>query len=133
MGVALHVGKDLRTPKWVRRYIDGAWDHRQVNRCRIWRGWNPTKAVRLKAQAIVGIIRFAGMHRLATGEARENPWALGPFCWELDRAIPLQSPILDVVGSLGFWKASTRIGRADLNRLKRAIKHADSHPNLGRF
>merc|ERR1712176_529897 len=100
--------------------------------CRIWRGWNPTKAVRLKSQAIVGIVRFSGMHRLAPGERKENPWALGPFCWELDRAIPLQRPICNVDGWLGLWRASTRIGRADLNRLKSAIEHARSHPQLGK-
>lgn len=54
--------------------------------------------------AIIGLVRFTACVPV---EARPNdPWASGPWCHVIDRAITLPAPIVGVKGALGFWKLS---------------------------
>ena len=56
----------------------------------------------LPRSAIVGLVRFKADHKLKRGEKAQDPWAIGPRCCEIERAVPLNPPILDVKGTLGL-------------------------------
>uniref|UniRef100_A0A7S1WSV0 ASCH domain-containing protein n=1 Tax=Alexandrium catenella TaxID=2925 RepID=A0A7S1WSV0_ALECA len=96
--LALHVGSQPMT-RYVRKHVERALDPARARNSSYAReaGGYPPRS------SIVGLVRISGMHRLARGERRENPWALGPICWEIDRAIPIYPPITSVNGKLGIW------------------------------
>lgn len=52
--------------------------------------------------AVIGLVRFTACVPLAARPL--DPWAVGPWCHVIDRAIMLPAPIRDVKGKLGFWK-----------------------------
>jgi len=135
--MALHVGAGSSTPSWIRKYVIRAWDKEKAKRGPSrWRCWDPEdrRAKQLPPRgAIVGLIRFGGMHRLARGEKRADPWALGPLCWELDRVLPLDPPICGVDGALGLWRVERMVGPGQLRRLHEAVKKARANSLTGRY
>ena len=135
--MALHVGKGRSTPPWIRKYVIRAWDkEKAISGPRPWQRWNPEdrRAKQLPPRAaIVGLIRFGGMHRLARGEKKTDPWALGPLCWELDRVVPVDPPICDVDGALGLWRVDRMVGPGQLRRLKEVLKITKANKGMGRY
>ena len=135
--MALHVGKGRSTPPWIRKYVIRAWDkEKAISGPRPWQRWNPEdrRAKQLPPRAaIVGLIRFGGMHRLARGEKKTDPWALGPLCWELDRVVPVNPPICDVDGALGLWRVDRMVGPCQLRRLKEVLKITKASKGMGRY
>ena len=104
--LALHVGGSRGMPARIRTHLLKAWDPARARWP--WNKMDLTDARRkapcpLPRGAIVGFIRVAGEHKLKRGEKTENPWALGPICWEIDRAVPLEPPIENVNGKLLLW------------------------------
>jgi len=49
--------------------------------------------------AIVGVARLVGCSRI---ESIRDPWAFGPWCWQLDDVHPLERP-LPCKGLQGWW------------------------------
>lgn len=135
--VALHVSAVPRTPLWVTRYVVRAWDAVKARSGPgRWRFWNPADRASPSLPprgAIVGLVRIRGLHRLRPGERTADRWALGPLCWEIERAVPLDPPICGVDGCLGFWKPERRLKPAAIARLRKAVEAADARPGLGRF
>lgn len=67
-------------------------------------------AERLVTGAIVGVIRVVAC--VPVDEIRgRDPWALGPWCWILDRVWRLAEPI-PAVGALGLWDPGEDASRA---------------------
>jgi hypothetical protein len=149
--IALHVGTGKTTgiPR-LRRYVVNAWDREAARRltsstspCYPYRTWDPSdkcSPVLPPTSAIVAFIRFSGQHKLARGEKRDNPWALGPWVWELDRVVPLDRPILNVKGNLGFWYASGGVkkqGRGlkpqPCKQLRDALEDVRSRKGVGNY
>eukprot|EP00404_Azadinium_spinosum_P023825 CAMPEP_0180605400 /NCGR_PEP_ID=MMETSP1037_2-20121125/26592_1 /TAXON_ID=632150 /ORGANISM="Azadinium spinosum, Strain 3D9" /LENGTH=201 /DNA_ID=CAMNT_0022624501 /DNA_START=45 /DNA_END=650 /DNA_ORIENTATION=+ len=130
--LALHVGGS-RTSKFIRRYVSRAWNPEQAVNTR-WRNWDPAAGQGgpgLPYMALVGLIHVRGMHRMKRGERTANPWSLGPFCWEIDRAVPLDPPICGVPGKLLLWKVDGDLNPRDRARLYRALTAARTRKGLG--
>mmetsp|Transcript_115828 Transcript_115828/g.327683 ORF Transcript_115828/g.327683 Transcript_115828/m.327683 type:complete len:218 (-) Transcript_115828:87-740(-) len=130
--LALHVGI-RKSPDWIVKHVAKAWDPtKAVNTP--WRSWDPASRddeKLLPRAAIVGLIRVKGTHWLQRGEKRENPWALGPCCWDIDRVVPLDPPIHGVSGKLGLWRARKELTNQKHARLTGAILHAQQRRGYG--
>lgn len=55
----------------------------------------------LPRAAILGMIRVDRVVDLA--EVSRDPWAVGPRCWVIGRALVLPEPLLQVPGALNLW------------------------------
>eukprot|EP00928_Gymnodinium_smaydae_P058678 TRINITY_DN41864_c0_g1_i1.p1 TRINITY_DN41864_c0_g1~~TRINITY_DN41864_c0_g1_i1.p1 ORF type:complete len:241 (-),score=42.32 TRINITY_DN41864_c0_g1_i1:236-877(-) len=133
--LALHVGAG-RMPSLIRHHVQKAWDGSVARHP--WNKMDPKKkrtGAPLPSAAIVGLIRIKAVHKLRRGERSENPWALGPLCWEIDRAIPLKKPITQVAGKLGLWSVEREksISTYDQRRLRAALNEAKKRKGLGCF
>jgi len=134
--LALHVGCKKRATRLVRKHLLKAWDPDRAH----W-PWNKMKLSQhrtgapLPRAAIVGLIRVKQSRKLKPGEKKENPWALGPICWEIDRAITLDSPIENVNGSLGLWSVDreSSISSYSRRRLYAALRAAKAGKGIGCF
>lgn len=145
--IALHVGGgyggDLSAP-WIRKHVEKSWDREKalslrgsqyppmVRRLSSWDTADKRSSALPPRSAIVGLIRFRGQHKLGRGEKTQNPWALGPYLWEIDRVFALERPITNVNGNLGFWFATPQLlkptGYAQLNK---ALQHVKSTKGAG--
>eukprot|EP00929_Paragymnodinium_shiwhaense_P037502 TRINITY_DN19976_c0_g1_i2.p2 TRINITY_DN19976_c0_g1~~TRINITY_DN19976_c0_g1_i2.p2 ORF type:complete len:105 (-),score=20.78 TRINITY_DN19976_c0_g1_i2:116-430(-) len=87
----------------------------------------------LPNSAIVGLIRIKGVHKLKREEKKTNAWALGPLCWEIDRAIPLKKPVEGVCGKLGLWSIDKEpsICPGARRRVYSLLKEAKERRGLG--
>jgi len=123
--VALHTASN-RTPRAILEHVREAWGPSK----RRWKQWSPLerRAAPLPKAAIVGFVRIVGDHPIAAGEKRCNPWALGPYCWELGGAAVLDPPILGVLGQSGLWKVDNERSLAPKSRarLYRALRSLSS-------
>jgi len=132
--LALHVGASLRLPGVVRKHLLQAWKPEKA----LW-PWNKMDlsakhtGAPLPSSAIVGLIRVKRSEKLRRGGKKENPWALGPICWEIDRAVKLDPPIENVSGSLGLWSTSRESSLSPYfhSRLRSALRAAKSRRGLG--
>merc|ERR1712232_169469 len=94
----------MQIPKMLRKHMQKAWNPDKAH----W-PWNKMNLSEKRTGAplpygsIVGFIRVARSRKMRRGEGKDNPWALGPICWEIDRAVALKKPIENVAGSLGLW------------------------------
>merc|ERR1712107_283164 len=131
--MALHVGAaDRGIPEAMRKHITKAWDNDAAHR-----PWKMDPSQRksgacVPQRSIVGFIRIKGVHKLKRGERKSNPWALGPLCWEIDRAVPLEKPVEHVVGALQLWSVdnSESISPSDKKRLHRALRRIKQRRGL---
>eukprot|EP00440_Ansanella_granifera_P047363 gb/GFBE01051295.1/.p1 GENE.gb/GFBE01051295.1/~~gb/GFBE01051295.1/.p1 ORF type:complete len:231 (+),score=27.99 gb/GFBE01051295.1/:1-693(+) len=133
--LALHVGSN-RMPAAIRKHLQKAWDPAAA--CYPWKKmdlFQKTTGAPLPRSAIVGLIRIKGVRKLKRGERGENPWALGPMCWDIDRAVPLDKPIENVSGQVFCWSVDREqsISKRDRSRLYRALRDAKSLRGRGCF
>eukprot|EP00931_Biecheleriopsis_adriatica_P060084 TRINITY_DN36069_c0_g1_i1.p1 TRINITY_DN36069_c0_g1~~TRINITY_DN36069_c0_g1_i1.p1 ORF type:complete len:242 (+),score=32.24 TRINITY_DN36069_c0_g1_i1:57-728(+) len=133
--LALHVSAGSGRPyipPALRKHIQKAWDPEKA----YW-PWNKMDIFSKKTgaplprAAIVGLIRVKGDHKLKRGEKAENPWALGPICWEIDRAVPLDPPIENVNGKLSLWSVDQAVSLHHRRRLYAALREAKMRPQRG--
>mmetsp|Transcript_105378 Transcript_105378/g.183271 ORF Transcript_105378/g.183271 Transcript_105378/m.183271 type:complete len:218 (-) Transcript_105378:120-773(-) len=135
--LALHVSvgsKGLPVP--IRNYLQKAWDKSKAPWP--WHKMDPfekrTGANELLPKgSIVGFMRVIRSRKLRRGEKSENPWALGPYCWEIDRAVPLASPITGIDGNLGCWNVDKFLGPGQINRLRASLREAKGRRGFGCF
>lgn len=128
---ALHIGGGS-TPEWIRRHVARAWDVDKAPKR--WRSWDPVDRTSNKlppSRSIIGMVRVRGEHRVTRREKASNPWALGPFAWEIDRVVPVEPPICDVSGALGFWKVRKQVSARQMARLNKVFALARNKKNLG--
>jgi hypothetical protein len=87
----------------------------------------------LPSGAIVGLIRVKRSRKLKRSERTVNPWAVGPICWEIDRAVKLDPPIENVSGALSLWSIDREpsISEYARRRLASALREAKSRKGLG--
>eukprot|EP00747_Dinoflagellata_sp_TGD_P189008 gnl/TRDRNA2_/TRDRNA2_48802_c0_seq1.p1 gnl/TRDRNA2_/TRDRNA2_48802_c0~~gnl/TRDRNA2_/TRDRNA2_48802_c0_seq1.p1 ORF type:complete len:244 (-),score=12.98 gnl/TRDRNA2_/TRDRNA2_48802_c0_seq1:37-768(-) len=128
--LALHVSTTEHGSKvkWCREHVRQAWDACGASKLR-----NPGRpgAPKLPNAAIVGLIRIAGHHRTTREEKQKNPWALGPICWEIDRAVRLNPPITGVAGDLGCWRVEHKLTTYGVRRLRARLQEAVQSTQLG--
>lgn len=137
--LALHVagayGGRAYMPQNIRKHMLEAWNPKRA----YW-PWNKMDLSKsrtgapLPNSAIVGLIRIRKSRKLERGERKMNPWALGPICWEIDRAVKLDPPIENVNGNLLLWSIDHEpsISSYGRRRLKSAL-FAAKNSQFGTF
>eukprot|EP00966_Prymnesium_polylepis_P030278 703863-Prymnesium_polylepis.1 len=57
----------------------------------------------LRSLPTSAIIGYFHVDRIALPGELQDPQAVGPYCWCIDKVRPLERPQLNVKGSMGLW------------------------------